>query len=367
MVMPMIKIDKHIEIVRSSTTSLSSLSQKSCDAILAVLAKHYAKVGVTTVNNLSGLEALVACGPDLVFLGMKFIPVNPELGLQDPDKIWITEYLDAHGIAYTGSDQRAHELESNKPLAKQRVLDMGLQTSPYYVVRQNQPQTVDKMTLAFPLFVKPTDRGCGIGVDSDSVVHNFEQLRSKIQLLATDLRADALIEKYLPGREFSVAILKVEDSASYMVMPLERVAPADEHGVRILSPEVKLADAGSSVKVTDKIIKAKVTALAINVFHALGARDYGRIDIRLDEFGTPQFLEANLLPSLISGYGNFPKACVLNIGLNHEQMILTIVRLGLTRNLKMTAVELDKDKLFAPAFEAALVLNEVRTVRAGSG
>jgi hypothetical protein len=90
------KIAKHIEIVRSTTVGLSSLSQESCDAIFAILTKRYARVGVTEVNNLSDLEALAEASPDLVFLGMKFVPENVNLGAQDPNKIWVTDYLDAH-------------------------------------------------------------------------------------------------------------------------------------------------------------------------------------------------------------------------------------------------------------------------------
>lgn len=101
----------------------------------------------------------------------------------------------------------------------------------------------------------------------------------------------------------------------------------------MLSQAVKSADREQAVAVLDKAIYSKVTALALAVFTALGARDYGRIDIRMDEHGTPHFLEANLIPSLISNYGSFPKACVINLGLDYESMILRIVRLGFGRQL----------------------------------
>lgn len=327
------KINKHIEIVRSSTTNLSSMSQQSHDAIHAVLTKHYAQVGTSIVNNRSDLEDLVARQPDLVFLGMKFVPENQALGLADPGRIWITSYLDEHGLAYTGSGQEAHELELDKSFAKQRALDAGLDTSPFYVIKQNHQLVEGDVPLAFPLFVKPTNRGGGLGIGSDSVVHNFEQLSSKVLAIATSLRSDSLVEEYLPGREFSVAILKDEDSADFSVMPIELIAEADELGLRILSDQVKSSNTERAVWVTDTSVKSKVSTLAMDVFYALGARDYGRIDIRLDKDGTPQFLEANLLPSLISGYGSFPKACLINIGLHYEPMILNIVRLAMARNL----------------------------------
>lgn len=351
----MTKMNKHIEIVSSSKSSLSSMGKVSRGAVLAVLAKHYNDVRITIIDNLSDLEALVERRPNLVFLGMKFVPIDHDLGIQDPNKIWITKYLDEYGIAYTGSDQMAHELERNKPLAKQRVLEAGLNTSKFYVARQNQPQHEDSMSLTFPLFIKPTSRGAGQGIDSDSVANNFDQLHSKVHSIATDLQSDSLVEEYLPGREFSVAILKDEHSSQFSLMPIELIAPLDKHGLRILSKQVKSTDTESFAEVTDKNIKARVTELAIDVFHALGARDYGRIDIRLDRTGTPHFLEANLIPSLINGYGNFPKACLLNINLSFESMILSIVGLGLARNVDKADEEFEQNLLIVPALEPASV------------
>ncbi|MEK7561901.1 MAG: hypothetical protein AAB541_03505 [Patescibacteria group bacterium] len=349
----MAKIHKHVEIVRSTKRGLSSMSRVSCDGIFTVLSKHYVSVGVTIVNNLSDFETVVERRPDLVFLGMKFVPVDHALGLQDSGKIWIADYLDEHGIAYTGSGQMAHELGVSKPLAKQRVLDAGLSTPKFYVVRQNQPQPEDNIPLEFPLFIKPTSRGGGLGIDDNSVATSLGQLRSKVNSIAADLQSDSLVEEYLPGREFSVAILKDEHSAEFSAMPIELIARPNKNGIRLLSEQVKSSNTERVLEVTDKIIKAKVTALAIDVFHALGARDYGRIDIRMDMAGTPKFLEANLMPNLISWYGSFPKACVLNNKLDFESMILSIVRLGLARNVDMWDDELEQKERVVPTLEAA--------------
>lgn len=332
------KFNNSIEIVSSTRPGLSSMSQASREAILGVLTKHYASVKITIINTVADLEALAVRQPDLVFLGMKFIPLNPSLGFQDPDKIWIAEYLEERAIAYTGSGSEAHKLELSKPLAKQCILDAGLRTSPFYVAKKHQPVALGDLTLRFPLFIKPTDRGGGLGVDSSSVVHNLKQLQSKVESVTRDINSDSLIEEYLPGREISVAILKDTKSDELLFMPIERVVPPNEQGVRILSSEIKHADAGLSVMVADGQVKTDVMHLAMNVFQALGARDYGRIDIRLDEAGTPHFLEANLIPSLIKNYGNFPKACVLNLDLDYVSMILRIVELGMNRKILSTDV-----------------------------
>lgn len=298
----------------------------------SVLARHYTRVDITIVNTLSDLEALVARKPALVFLGMTFLPLNPEVGWQDPEKIWLSEFLEEHDIAYTGSNQAANFLERNKHYAKQRVLDAGLKTSPFYVARQGQTLKETDITLEYPLFVKPTNRGGGLGINNESIVHSFDQLQAKVHSVTTELQSDSLIEQYLSGREFSVAILRHEDTDMFATMPLELIAPANKDGVRILSSEIKSLDEERFVRVTDKSIQSKITNLALSVFHALGARDYGRIDIRLDNHGDAHFLEANLLPSLMDGYGNFPKACWLNNQLDYESMLLAIVRMAMPRS-----------------------------------
>ena len=101
-------------------------------------------------------------------------------------------------------------------------------------------------------------------------------------------------------------------------------------------------DTESHMKLADAGLAAKVNTLAINAFRALGANDYGRIDIRLDDSGTPHFLEANLLPSLRDNYGNyFPRACVIYRNLAYEPMILQIADLAFSRDNAAT-VAFDK-------------------------
>lgn len=346
------KANLSIEIVASTQSGLSSMHVKSREAVLDVLTKHYTRVKITLINDLPDLEALVARRPDLVFLGMKLLLADQSLGLRDPDKIWITQFLDEHGIAYTGSDQPAHELEINKALAKYRAQATGFKTSPFYVVRKNQAAPKD-VPLNYPVFIKPTNRGGGQGIDSRSVANNYSELWSKVSSLAAELRADSLIEEYLGGREFSVAILKDEAATGFSVMPIELIAPLNKCGDRLLSSKIKAADTERSIPITDETIKSEVCELAIGIFHALGARDYGRIDIRLDEAGTPHFLEANLMPSLKRNAGNyFPKACALNLNLDYEQMILTIARLGLARSHNSDEAMNEPDTLeILPTFE----------------
>jgi D-alanine-D-alanine ligase len=324
----MIKSDRHIEIMRSTVLELSSLSQNSCAAIYALLKEHYTNVGVTTVNNLADLMALTAKQPDLVFIGMKYVPNGDQ-------KVWVSKYLEDRNIAHTGSPKVAIEFEQDKPLAKQHVLDNGLATARYLTVPHGQIPAAASLDLRFPVFIKPASLGGGSGVDDMSIAHGYPALVAKLALLSEESGADALIEEYLPGREFSVAVLKDDASSELMVMPIEMKPGADRNGDRILSLALKKGALETPVTpVPVGLLRDQLVNLARSVFAALGARDYGRIDIKLDAAGQPHFLEANLIPCLIRGSGNFPKACMINQSIGYEEMILRIVELGLCRNRK---------------------------------
>lgn len=343
----MTKIDKHIEIVSSSISAFSCMGPKTRKIIRSILARRYRTVGISIINTVADLEALVALRPDLVFLGMKYIASDSTLGVNDPRKIWISEYLEVAGISCTGSAVAAIKLEASKQLAKQRVMDAGLASPRYVIVRYNLSQADQPISLSFPLFVKPSNRGGGLGIGTDSLVRHEPELLSKIRSIAQEFQADALIEEYLPGREFSVAILRQNDSEQLSAMPIELVTELDARGGRTLGKNIKSANVEQVLEVDESTLRQAVCGLARDVFVALGARDYGRIDIRLDKHGKPHFLEANLYPSLTSGYGSFPKAYALNNGRSYEEMILAITELGLARSAD------DSEEL--PSFYAELV------------
>lgn len=325
---PLQKIDKYIEIVASNNPRLNHMPEDAQQTILTVLRKRYAKVAVTIVDDMVGLEKLVAKKPDLVVLGMFLVLSDPSKSYDDSPKVWLSSYLKENNINFTGSDTEALILQTNKHDAKQKVTDTGLQTSAYFIAEINQP--IPSHDFAFPLFVKPTNRGNGKGVDERSLVRSQLELETKILSIHNDCSSDALIEEYLPGREFSVAVIQQLDSDDLLVMPIEITAPADKEGNRFLSEAVKKADSERVLAVDNPELKNTIKALAIGVFKALGSRDYGRIDMRLDALGKPSFIEANLMPGL-SDHGYMSKCFYINDRIQYEDMILSVVDLCLQR------------------------------------
>ncbi len=325
---PAEKTNIYIEIVGSSNPRLNAMAEDAQLSMLATLSKHYAKVAITIVDDMAGLERLVAKKPDLVVLGMKLVLLDPSKSYDDSPKVWLSTYLEEHGINFTGSDTAALTLEFDKHVAKQAVMDAGLRSSAYFISRIDRPDLEHNLT--FPLFVKPTNRGDSKGIDEQSVVHADADLESKVLSIHNDLSSDALIEEYLPGREFSVAVIRRPRVEELLAMPVEITSPADAKGNRFLSEAVKQADSEEVVAISDAELKDSLNALAVGVFRALGSRDYGRIDMRLDDSGNPHFIEANLMPGL-SDHGYLSSCFYLNNRIAYDDMILQIVDLALER------------------------------------
>ena len=318
------KITLRIEVVRSSNKSLSSMGEVSARDIVTTLSRHYSDVVMTNVDTVQDLEALLARKPGLVFAGIYFVRDESRGG----EKVWLTDALEQHGIAYTGSGQQANRLSLNKDLAKQRVSEHGVRTASFKLAACNDVMAISAGDLLFPLFVKPSNKNGRQGVDTFSVVHTIAQLQKKVHSIHADYKADALVEEYLSGREFTVAVLGDLDNG-FIAMPFELIAAKDSNGDRIRSNILGTSDADDMLAIADSHEQLLLKTLAIDAFRALGGIGYGRIDIRFNELGEAFFLEANHIPSLNRAHSTFPKAYDITFGLNYEALIMHIAKLGI--------------------------------------
>jgi D-alanine-D-alanine ligase len=351
------KINAHIEIVRSGTPRLSSMGLKSCNMILKVLSKSFSNVGITYVNNEYDLSQLIQAKPDLVFLGFKNMPTDITAHHKSQD-IWLCERLDANGISYTGSSRTAMTLDHNKDVAKETISKSGLRTAPYFMALPNQYQTQRELPIQFPLFIKPPKEGGGIGIDNDSIVRNFNSYVSKVNEIYSKFQTPALVEKYLVGREFSVAILEKVDSDDVLAMPIELISQPNELGDQLLSRKIKSEDTEHVSIVKPGPLRDKLVNIGIDCFKVIGARDYGRIDFRMDENKNLFFLEANLIPGIAKHHftSYFTTACWINQSMGYEKMLLSIVGLGLARSRVNSAdnIQSINSPLLTPSLEPLL-------------
>lgn len=322
-----------IEVVRSNFKHISSMSETSARDIVATLQKHYTDVSLTNIDTTSDLQKLIERKPDLVFAGLYHV-TDEASGA----KVWLADELEKNGIRFTGSGKHANRLSLNKHLAKQRMIESGIRTATFRLVKRGDEKIADIEGLTYPLFVKPTNKSGGQGIDEFSVVRHPSLLWQKIRFIHERHYTDALVEEYLPGREFSVGVIG-NTSQDMLAMPLELVARKDSNGDRVRSRDIKVSDAEDMNEVTDLAERKVVGDFAIRAFQALGGTGYGRIDIRFNQYGIPFFLEANHIPSLIQADSSFLRAYEMTTGKSYESMILRIVQLAFERYTTKDAVD----------------------------
>ena len=274
--------------------------------------------------------------------------------------------LEALGIPYTGSDVLTQAITLDKRRTKEILLYHGISTPRYQFFRSWNARL--REDLRFPLIVKPNAEGSSKGIINSSLVRDEFELRAMLKFVLKTYKQPALVEEFLEGREFTVALL---GNRPLRVMPIVEVKfdelPASIN--RLDSFEVKWIWDHPDNPIDSIICPAKITRslekairqTALRSFTALDLRDLCRIDMRLDDCGVPHVLDVNALPGLIpdpAENSRFPKACFAT-GMSYEEIILTIlveaqIRYGLMKRTRTGAENgassTDRKPLAAPAF-----------------
>ncbi len=139
--------------------------------------------------------------------------------------------LDMLGIPYTGSGVMTLAIALDKPMAK-RVLDFHGLPTPKFQTFVTDDEPLDPQ-LKFPLFVKPSREGSGIGVTAKSICRNARELREQVRTIIRNYHEPALVEEYIEGREITTGLL---GNLAWNVKPRK-------HNMK--EPEAELAMAGA--------------------------------------------------------------------------------------------------------------------------
>lgn len=325
----------HIAVVATDTSGMKETglgSLESCKAFYYTLKEKYPHATFHEITSRSSLGLVTQEAPDLVVLCSKYF-----LEKKSNTHIWFSDYFSEQGVPFTGSDRTALEFDSNKSKAKSVLQKVGIATAQYFLTYPDQYRTEDTLPLRFPVFIKPLDAANGNGVDENSIVREFESYRRKVNDLFSTFNAKVLVEELLPGREFTVAILESQDFGLRRIMPIEIIPPVNSRGDRVLGFEAKQQNE-ERLQAIEEPTLSLVTHFADKVFTALGARDFGRIDVMLNHLGEPHFLEANLVPGMTPGTSYFPRACSFpyssgesSSSMTYSDVVFKIVELGLVR------------------------------------
>lgn len=208
--------------------------------------------------------------------------------------------LDQYKIPYTFSGPVIMGLSLNKHLAKLVVAASGVPVSPGMLM--TELPDLDKCNLIYPLFVKPVSEGTGKGITDKSLVHSQDELRKMVEWILSEFHQPALVEEYLPGREFTVGVVGYGDEARFIggmeVMTINNLP---------YSVEVKENYQNyCTYKPLDPDIIEECKSVALKAWKALDAVDAGRVDLKADRNGKICFIEANPLAGLNPVHSDLP-------------------------------------------------------------
>ncbi|MEZ5773413.1 MAG: hypothetical protein R3D33_01495 [Hyphomicrobiaceae bacterium] len=220
------------------------------------------------------------------------------------------------------SDSVTMGVALDKALAKRVVRDHGVPTAPFMLYRSSE-EDLSGWT-HYPAFVKPLAEGTGKGCELGSLVQDEAQLRNAATGLVHRFQQPALVEAYLPGREFTIGIVGNGDEArvvGYMEIHMKPDADAGVYSMRNKEESEELVDYRRP-PVDDAVVKLCEHALA--AYHALECRDSCRLDFRCDERGVPVFMEANPIAGLHPTHSDLPILSGL-AGLGYDRLMAMIL------------------------------------------
>ncbi|MBZ5496841.1 MAG: D-alanine--D-alanine ligase [Acidobacteriia bacterium] len=303
--------------------------QDTVDAVLGALRERHEVIPIDAAED--PYNALRESRPDIVF-NMAEGSFGPCREGHIPS---ILEYLN---IPYTASDPLTLNLCLDKSRAKEILAYYGLPTARFRVVAdRNQPFN----SLHFPLLVKPLFEGSSIGIRNDSLVATVEDLRARIAWVLERFRQPALVEEFLAGREFTVAILGNGEDARVLPIVEIRFESLPKGMNPIYSYEAKwIWDQSSNplqifecpARISAEA-RAEIERICLGAYRTMRCRDWCRIDIRLDASNCPHILELNPLPGILprpEDNSCFPKAARA-AGMNYNQLINAVLDIACRR------------------------------------
>jgi D-alanine-D-alanine ligase len=272
-----------------------------------------------------------------------------------------------YGVPYSGSDPFTLSLCLDKARTKEALAYHGVPTAPFFVARDaadiatlidslsveggaprehRGPGARDSLraprsTLAFPLFVKPVHEGSSKGITEKNYCETAEELERQVAFLLETYRQPVLVEEFLPGREFTCAVLG--NGARARVLPIVGInfGALPTGALPVYGFEAKWVwdrpdnplEMFECPAVVDDALRRAIEDVTLRAYRALGCRDWSRVDVRLDAAGVPNVVEVNPLPGILPDPADnscFPKAARA-AGMSYDQLIQSCLVLAAER------------------------------------
>jgi len=271
-------------------------SRDTVNAVCDALAQFHP---VTMIEaDYNAFEKLKEIKPDIVFnVAEGFFGVSREAQ--------IPAMLDMLNIPYTGSDPSTLAICLDKARTKEILSYYRIPTPKFLIV--DQVDDLNKFDLQFPVIVKPNAEGSSKGIFTSSYVNNYSDLEKEVERVLNEYNQSALLEEFLPGREFTVAMLGNGNETE--VLPIVEINYSEfpEDFIPIYSYEAKWIldtkenplDVFSCPAELSSELERKIKNVCLKTYKILRCKDWSRIDVRLDASGEPNIIEINPLPGIL--------------------------------------------------------------------
>jgi D-alanine-D-alanine ligase len=268
--------------------------------------------------------------PDIVF--------NIAEGLVGPNReAHVPAICEFWSVPYTGSDPMALALCLDKGRTKEILAHNGIPTAAFTVVRG--PAELDGFA-AWPAMVKPLHEGSSKGITRASYCRSRGEAQGAIAGVVDRYRQPALVERYLPGREFTCAVLGNGPEAR--MLPIVEIdfsaLPADAPPIYsyeakwVWDTEQTPLDIYRCPADVRPDLASAIERTVLAAYRVLRCRDWARIDVRCDEGGAPHVLEINPLPGIHPSMNSCLPRAARAAGLDYSELILSVLRAGAARH-----------------------------------
>lgn len=254
-------------------------------------------------------------------------------------EIYITGILELMQIPYTGSKPFCLALALHKAKIKDILVNHDIPTPKYQVF--NNRNDVLHRDLNYPLIVKPLYEDGSFGIEKESVVSNQDALYQQINKQILEFDAPMIVEEYIEGREFNIALLGNRENLRVLPIAELDYSNMPEDYSRICSYKAKWEKDSVEYKGTVPVCPAAITQeiedrlkkTSVDVYNLIGCNDYARVDIRLSKDNIPYVIDINPNPCISpdSGYVNAAKVA----GLEYKDLINEILECCRKRNPKL--------------------------------
>jgi len=251
----------------------------------------------------------------------------------------IPAILEMLNIPYTGSDALTLGICLDKSRAKEILSHYAIPTPKFFVI--NAVNDLAAVQIPMPCMVKPLCEGSSKGIFNASLCRSSRELFEQVERIVSTYAQPALIEEFLPGREFTVAMLGNGPEAR--VLPIvEILFDSLPKGVNpIYSFEAKWIwdqsdnplDIFTCPAQLDAPLQAAIEKICSDTYRVLRCRDWSRIDVRLDGAGTPHIIEVNPLPGILPNPEEnscYPKAARA-AGMSYQELLNNVLDAGCRR------------------------------------